>query len=133
MSMTDPIADLLTRIRNAIIAKHDRLDVPASKQKLAICRVLEEQGYIKGFRVHDDNPPGKSLEIILKYTKDGTPVIRNIERVSKPGRRVYRGASDLRPVLNGIGVAIVSTPQGLLSDAEARARRVGGEVLCQIY
>lgn len=132
MNMTDPIADLLTRIRNAIIAKHDRLESPSSSLKLAVCRVLEEQGYIKGFRVHD-TPPSKTLEIFLKYTKSGTPAIRKIERVSKPGRRVYRPANDLKPVLNGIGVAIVSTNQGLLSDAEARARKVGGEVLCQIY
>ena len=132
MSMTDPIADLLTRIRNAIIAKHDRLESPSSQLKIAVCRVLEEQGYIKGFRVHD-TPPSKTLEVHLKYTKDGTPAIRRIQRVSKPGRRVYKGSGDLRPVLNGIGVAIVSTPQGLLSDSEARARKVGGEVLCQIY
>jgi small subunit ribosomal protein S8 len=132
MSMTDPIADLLTRIRNAIIAKHDRLESPSSQLKIALCRVLEEQGYIKGFRVHD-TPPSKTLEVLLKYTKDGTSAIRKIERVSKPGRRVYKGSEDLRPVLNGIGVAIVSTPQGLLSDSEARARKVGGEVLCQIH
>ena len=132
MTMTDPISDLLTRIRNAIIAKHDRLEAPSSKVKLAVCRVLEEQGYIRGFRVYD-TPPSKTLEVHLKYTNDGTPAIRKIERVSKPGRRVYKGAGDLKPVLNGIGTAIVSTPEGLLTDDQARERRVGGEILCQIY
>ena len=132
MTMTDPISDLLTRIRNAIIAKHDRLEAPSSSLKLAVCRVLEEQGYIRGFRVHD-TPPSKTLEIHLKYTSDGTPALRKIQRVSKPGRRVYKGARDLKPVLNGIGVSIVSTPEGLLTDSQARARSVGGEVLCQVY
>ncbi len=132
MTMTDPIADLLTRIRNALISKHDRLDVPASKQKVALCKVLEEQGYIRGFRLEDD-PPGKNIEIILRYDHQGTPAITKIERVSKPGRRVYTGVDDIRPVLNGIGVAILSTPQGLLTDQQARQRRVGGEVLCTIY
>ena len=132
MTTTDPIADLLTRIRNAHISKHDRLDAPASKAKLALCKVLEEQGYIRGFRVHEE-PPAKMIEILLRYDNQGTPAITKIERVSKPGRRVYCGVEDLKPVLNGIGVAIVSTSQGLLTDEEARKRRVGGEVLCNIY
>ena len=132
MSMTDPIADLLTRIRNAHISKHDRLEVPSSKLKLALCKVLEEQGYIKGFRLQE-RPPAKFIEILLRYDDAGTPAISSIQRVSKPGRRVYRGADELRPVLNGIGVAIVSTPNGLLTDAQARRQRVGGEVLCEIY
>lgn len=131
MSMTDPIADLLTRIRNAHIAKHDRLEAPSSKVKLALCKVLEEQGYIRGFRVHD-RPPAKVIEVLLRYNEQGTPVISSLRRVSKPGRRVYKGADELQPVLNGIGVAIVSTPLGLLTDAEARSQRVGGEVLCEI-
>lgn len=132
MSMTDPIADLLTRIRNAYRSKHDRLEVPASKQKLALCKVLEEQGYVKGFRVHD-RPPGRVIEVLLRYDDHGTPVVTSVRRVSRPGRRVFRGAGELRPVLNGIGVAIVSTPLGLLADADARKARVGGEVLCEIY
>ncbi|HVS16308.1 MAG TPA: 30S ribosomal protein S8 [Thermoanaerobaculia bacterium] len=132
MSTTDPIADLLTRIRNAHIAKHDRLEVPGSKLKLAVCKVLEEQGYIKGFRVAE-RPPGTAIEVLLRYDRTGIPAISNIKRVSKPGRRVYRSADELRPVLNGLGVAIVSTPEGLLSDAQARERRVGGEVLCEVY
>ncbi len=131
MTMTDPIADLLARIRNAQIAKHDRLEAPCSKVKLALCKVLEAQGYIKGFRVHE-RPPAKFIEILLRYDERGNPVITSLKRVSKPGRRVYRGSGDIHPVLNGIGVAIVSTPRGLLTDAEARSQRVGGEILCEI-
>ncbi len=134
MKTTDPIADLLTRIRNAHIAKHDRTRVPASQLKLAVCKVLESSGYIKGFRVHDaTTTPSDEIEIMLRYDHQGTPAITSIQRVSKPGRRVYSGADDLQPVLNGIGTAIVSTPEGLLTDSEARERRVGGEVLCEIY
>ena len=132
MTMTDPIADLLTRIRNAHIAKHDRLEVPASKLKLSLCKLMEEQGYIRGFRVHE-RPPAKLIEVLLRYDDRGTPAISSIQRVSKPGRRVYRSANELRPVLNGIGVSILSTPLGLLTDDQARRQRVGGEVLCEIY
>ena len=134
MKTTDPIADLLTRIRNAHIAKHDRTRVPASKLKLAVCKVLESSGYIKGFRVHEaSTTPSDEIEVLLRYDHEGTSAITSIQRVSKPGRRVYSGADDLQPVLNGIGTAIVSTPEGLLTDAEARERRVGGEILCEIY
>ena len=134
MKTTDPIADLLTRIRNAHIAKHDRTRVPASKVKLAVCKVLESTGYIKGFRVHDaTTTPSDEIEVLLKYNHEGVPAITKITRVSKPGRRVYSSASELRPVLNGIGTAIVSTPEGMLTDEEARERRVGGEILCEIY
>lgn len=132
MSMTDPIADLLTRIRNAHIAKHDRLEVPSSKLKLALCRVMEDQGYIRGFRV-EERPPATFIEVLLRYDDQGTPAIRSIQRVSKPGRRVYRSADDLPKVLNGIGVSILSTPQGLLTDDQARRQRIGGEILCEIY
>ncbi len=134
MTTTDPIADLLTRIRNAHIAKHDRLRVPASKVKLAVCRVLEDAGYIKGFRVHEvEDSPSDDIEVLLKYDHSGVPAITKIRRISKPGRRVYSSAIDLRPVLNGLGTAILSTPEGMLTDEQARARRVGGEVLCEIY
>ena len=133
MSMTDPIADLLSRIRTAHLAKHDRLDVPASKLKKEICGLLKEQGYIRDFEVHGDEPVQSQIRIYLKYTADGNPMIRHLARVSKPGRRVYRGADDLRPVLNGLGVGIVSTSQGLLTDKEARQRRVGGEILCEVW
>jgi small subunit ribosomal protein S8 len=133
MSMTDPVADLLTRIRNAHLAKHDRLDLPSSKLKLEICKLLQEQGYIEDVEVLDDHPVRKELRVTLRYTNEGLPVIRRLQRVSKPGRRVYRGADDIPPVLNGLGVGIVSTSQGLLTDSEARERRVGGEILCEVW
>ena len=133
MSMTDPVADLLSRIRTAHVAKHDRLDVPASKLKAEICSLLKEQGYISKFEILDEDPIKQQIRVFLKYTDQGEPTIRNMKRVSKPGRRVYRGADDLRPVLSGLGVGIVSTSQGLLTDKEARQKRVGGEVLFEIW
>ena len=133
MSMTDPIADLLNRISTAHMAKHDRLDLPASKLKGEICTLLKEQGYIRDYKFLDDDPVKGRIRIFLKYTSEGSPMIRHIQRVSKPGRRVYRGAEDLRPVLNGLGVGIVSTSLGLLTDKEARQRRVGGEILCEVW
>jgi small subunit ribosomal protein S8 len=132
MTMTDPIADLLTRIRNALLGKHDRLDVPASKLKLEVCRILKEQGYIRGFRLIEGQPVG-SVRIFLHYSDEGLPAISSIRKISKPGRRVYRGADELTPVLNGLGVGILSTSQGLLTDTQARERRVGGELLCEIW
>jgi small subunit ribosomal protein S8 len=132
MSMTDPVADLLTRIRNAHLAKHDRLDVPASKLKAEICRVMKESGFVEDFRVID-NPPQNTLRVYLRYSDEGQPAIQHVHRVSKPGRRVYRKAEAMKPVRNGLGVGIVSTSQGVLTDAEARQRRVGGEVLCEIW
>ena len=133
MTMTDPVADLLSRIRTAYLAKHDRLDVPESKLKLEVCRILKEQGYVESFELIDDDPVKKKVRIYLRYTPDGEPLIRRIKRVSKPGRRVYKGAEEIRPVLNGLGVGIISTSQGLLTDSEARQRRVGGEVLCEVW
>jgi small subunit ribosomal protein S8 len=133
MTMTDPVADLLSRIRTAYLAKHDRLDVPVSKLKLEVCRILKEQGYVESYQVLDGDPVKKQVRIFLRYTPDGEPLIRSIKRVSKPGRRVYKGAEEIRPVLNGLGVGIISTSQGLLTDAQARQRRVGGEVLCEVY
>lgn len=131
MSMNDPIADLLARIRNAYVAKHDRLDVPASTLKLEICKVLQREGYIEDLQVIEGEPRDQ-LRIYLKYA-DGEPVIVHLERISKPGRRVYARSDDLKPVLNGLGVGIVSTSVGLLTDHEARQRRVGGEVLCEVW
>ena len=133
MSMTDPVADLLSRIRNAYIAKHDRVDAPASKLKVEICKLLKEQGFIERFQMLEDDPVKRKLRVLLRYTEQGDPVIRRMQRISKPGRRVYRGAEQIRPVLNGLGVGIVSTSQGLLTDAQARERRVGGELLCEIW
>lgn len=132
MSMTDPIADLLTRIRNAMLAKHDRLDVPASKVKASICGLLEREGYIDGSEQIEAEPVGL-LRIYLRYSDEGVPAIRHVARVSKPGRRVYARADDVKPVLNGLGVALVSTSSGLLTDREARERRVGGEILCEVW
>jgi len=132
MSMTDPIADLLTRIRNALMVKHDRLDVPASKMKERVCAVLAQEGYIEGHE-RIGGEPQDTLRIFLRYNDAGVPAIQRLARVSKPGRRVYRGAEDIKPVLNGIGVAIISTSKGLLSDRQARAQRIGGEILCEIW
>ncbi|HEV7504373.1 MAG TPA: 30S ribosomal protein S8 [Thermoanaerobaculia bacterium] len=132
MSMTDPIADLLTRIRNAQIAKHDRLDVPVSKLKVEIAKLLKDEGFIKNFREIEAVPQG-TLRIFLRYSTEGVPAISHLQRVSKPGRRVYRKAEEIQPVRNGLGIGIVSTSQGLLTDAQARERRVGGELLCQVW
>ena len=132
MSMTDPIADLLSRIRNAHLAKHDRLDVPVSKLKVEICKILKEEGFIKNFRLIEGTPVG-SLRVFLRYSPEGEPAISHVERVSKPGRRVYKASADIKPVRNGLGLGIVSTSQGLLSDAQARQRKVGGELLCELW
>ena len=132
MSMTDPIADLLTRIRNAHLAKHDRLDVPSSRLKVEVCRLLEEAGFINEFSIVEAQP-ANLVRIVLRYSKQGVPAIRHMGRVSKPGRRVYRGADDVKPVLNGLGVGIISTSRGLLTDRQAREQRLGGEVLCEIW
>ncbi|MGI9215878.1 MAG: 30S ribosomal protein S8 [Hydrogenophaga sp.] len=130
MSMSDPIADMLTRIRNAQMVEKATVSMPASKVKAAIAQVLKDEGYIDGFKV--TNEGGKSeLQIALKYYA-GRPVIERIERVSKPGLRIYRGRDALPQVQNGLGVAIVTTPQGVMTDRKARATGVGGEVLCYV-
>ena len=133
MSMTDPIADLLTRIRNAITAKHDRLNIPMSKVKLAICKLLEEEGLISSCKTVGEDSLTRQIQVILRYSAEGESAIRRIQRVSKPGRRVYKGADELRPVLSGLGVGILSTSKGLVTDSRARELRVGGEVLCEIW
>lgn len=128
MSMTDPIADMLTRIRNAQMAEKVAVSMPSSKLKVSIAAVLKDEGYIDDFAVRENS--GKAqLDIALKYYA-GRPVIERIERVSKPGLRVYRGTDELPKVMNGLGVAIVSTPKGVMTDRRARASNVGGEVLC---
>ena len=132
MSMVDPIADLLTRIRNAHQAKHDRVDVPASKARLGVCRLLEREGFLGEVSVVEGKPHDL-IRISLNYTADGQPAIQHLERISRGGRRIYRQASEIRPVLAGIGMEIISTSQGLLTDAEARERRVGGEVVCRVW
>ena len=131
MSMTDPIADLLTRIRNAQLARKSEVNVAASRLKQAVVKVLKDEGYIADFRIAADG--GKStMTIALKYY-DGRPVIDRLERVSRPGLRIYRGKDELPKVLGGMGTVIVSTPKGVMSDANARAANVGGEVLCTVF
>ena len=132
--MTDPIADMLTRLRNANIAFHDEVLMPSSKQKEALARILVSEGYIVGFEVGDDSArPGRQLKITLKYSPDRERTISGLKRVSKPGLRVYSKADGVPRVLGGMGIAILSTNQGLMTDREARKRRVGGEVLCQVW
>ena len=132
MTMTDTIADLLTRIRNALIARHDRVDVPASKIKVAIVRILKDEGFIKNFKVSKDNKQGM-IRVFLKYTDKNIPVINGLERLSKPGRRLYQKSVEIEPVLSGLGVAIVSTSAGVMTDKEARRQNFGGEMICQIW
>ncbi len=130
MCMSDPIADMLTRTRNAQMVEKASVQVPSSKVKVAIAQVLKDEGYIDGFQVkNDDGRP--ELEIALKYYA-GRPVIERIERVSRPGLRVYKGSSAIPQVMNGLGVAIVTTPKGVMTDRKARANGVGGEVLCYV-
>jgi small subunit ribosomal protein S8 len=133
MSMTDPIADMLTRLRNACKARHPETNVPHSVLKESLARVLKEEGYIEGFRTLDPKGPGKVLRVSLRYRKDGQPVVSGLERVSSPGRRSYFGAKEIPRVLDGLGICVLSTSQGVLSDREARRRNVGGEVLCNIW
>ena len=130
MSMQDPLADLLTRIRNGQSARHRSVDLPSSKLKVAVCGVLRDEGYIKGFSVGDGAKP--TLTVALKYHK-GSPVIEDLARVSRPGLRVYRGCRELPRVRGGLGVAVVSTPRGVISDRAARKSGVGGEVLCTVF
>lgn len=132
MSMTDPIADMLTRVRNACQAGHAKVEIPASQVKREIARILLEQRFINSFVYVDDQKQG-TLKIYLKYGPDGAPVISSLQRVSKPGRRVYVGVEDIPKVLNGLGVAILTTPKGLLTDQDARRLRTGGEVLCYVW
>ena len=134
MTMTDPIADMLTRLRNGSVAAQDVVRMPSSKLKEALAGILHREGYIVDYRV-EDNPgrPGRVLEIMLKYTPERVPTITGLRRVSKPGLRVYTKADRLPRVLGGLGVAVLSTSQGLMTDREARERRVGGEVLCYVW
>lgn len=131
MPVTDPIADYLTRIRNAAKAKKVRVEIPASRTKISLSEILKSLGYIIDFEVLDDNKQ-KKLNIVLKY-KNGIPAITGLKRISKPGLRVYRSADKLPKVLNGLGTAVISTPKGLLSDKDARNNLVGGEVICYIW
>lgn len=131
--MTDPIADMLTRIRNALTAKHETVEVPASKIKVAIAEILVKEGYVKGFEVVDGNVQN-NIVITLKYAPvKGQKVVTGLKRVSTPGLRIYAGVDNLPKVLNGMGIAILSTSKGILTDKEAKAQHVGGEVLAYVW
>ena len=130
--MTDPVADMLTRLRNANSIHRKRVSMPASRLRVAIADVLQQEGFITAFRV-TEGKPSSTLTIDLKYGLDGEKVIRSIERISKPGRRVYSRVDDLKPVLRGQGIAVVSTAKGVVSDRRARELRVGGEILAHVY
>ena len=132
MSMTDPIADMLTRIRNGITSRHERIELPSSKLKVELAKILKSEGFISNYKVVEEGPQ-PTLRLYLKYSDDGEPVIHGIERISRPGRRVYRGKEEIPQVLGGLGLAIVSTSQGVLSGQEAARKGVGGEVLCQVW
>ncbi|MFZ0637127.1 MAG: 30S ribosomal protein S8 [Candidatus Acidiferrales bacterium] len=130
---TDPIADMLTRIRNASRAKHPRVDLPASKLKVEIARILKDEGYLASYKVVDETKVKKMLRVFLRYTPDRRSVITNLKRISRPGCRRYVGKSEIRAVVGGMGIAIVSTPRGLMTGHAARKQGVGGELLCEVW
>jgi len=132
MTMTDPIADMLTRIRNALKASHEQVDMPSSKIKISIAKVLKAEGYVRNFKIISDGRHSL-IRVFLKYDENGAPVIGGVKRVSKPSCRVYAGYDEIPKVLNGYGVNIISTSKGLLTDREARKMRVGGEILCSLW
>src|SRR5436190_10043983 len=133
MSMTDPVADMLTRIRNGIQSHHERVELPASKLKVEIARILKSEGFIRNYALVEKEKTQATLRIDLKYSSEGEPVIHGIERVSRPGRRVYRNKEEIPRPLGGLGLAIVSTSRGVLSGEEAAKTGIGGEVLCQVW
>ena len=134
MTMTDPIADMLTRVRNANTAMHDEVKMPSSKKKEALAAILKKEGYIEDYAVTaNGDRPGSTLTVTLKYSPERIRTISGLRRVSKPGLRVYKPANEVPRVLGGLGVAVVSTSQGLMTDREARKRNVGGEVLCFVW
>ena len=130
MSLSDPIGDMLARIKNAQVRNHSKVSLPSSKFKAKIADVLKSEGYIIDYKINDDKKP--SIEINLKYNS-GNPVISTIERVSKPGRRIFSSASSLPKINNGLGIAIVSTPQGVMTDVDARKKKLGGEIICKVF
>ena len=132
MQITDPIADLLTRIRNASSAKHDTVDIPASNMKKAICQILLDEGYIKSYTVAEDNKQGV-ITVVLKYGEAKAPAITGLRRVSKPGLRIYSDVENMPKVMKGLGVAIVSTSKGIMTDRQARKEHIGGEVLAFVW
>ena len=132
MAMSDPIADMLTRVRNAGKAKFNSVDVPGSKMKFELAKVLKDEGYIRNFKLIKDNKQG-ILRVYLKYNDKQEHTILQLERVSKPSRRVYKRSNDIKPVFNGMGIAVLSTSKGIMSDKNARRENVGGEVLCNVW
>ena len=130
MSLSDPIGDMLARIKNAQVRNHSKVTLPSSKFKSKIADVLKAEGYIIDYKINDDKKP--SIEINLKYNA-GNPVINTIERISKPGRRIFSSASSLPKINNGLGIAIVSTPQGVMTDVDARKKKLGGEIICKVF
>ena len=130
MSLSDPIGDMLARIKNAQARNHNKVSLPSSKFKSKIADVLKAEGYIIDYKINDDKKP--SIEINLKYNS-GNPVINTIERISKPGRRIFSSASSLPKINNGLGIAIVSTPQGVMTDVDARKKKLGGEIICKVF
>lgn len=132
MSMNDPLGDMITRIRNGQMARKSVVPCPWAKLRENVCKVLQEEGYIRGYKVADLGGNKKELQIELKYDA-GQPVIQELKRISKPGRRMYSKIKDLKNVRNGLGISVVSTPQGVMADHKARAANVGGEVLCQVF
>ena len=130
--ITDPIADMLTRIRNAVRARHPRVDLPSSKMKIELARILKEEGYVSTYKVVEENKR-KVLRVFFRYTSDKRSVLTNLKRISRPGCRRYVGKSDIRPVVGGIGVAILSTPRGIMTGQTARKEGVGGELLCEVW
>ena len=131
MSLSDPIADMLTRLRNAVMARHEEVEIPLSRMKVSLAEALKKEGYIKGFEEKPDSKQGV-LRLSLKYSQKGS-VITGIKRVSKPSRRVYVSHDDIPQVLNGLGISILSTPLGVMSDRDARLKKVGGEILCTVW
>ena len=130
MSLSDPIGDMLARIKNAQVRSHSKVSLPSSKFKAKIADVLKSEGYIIDYKINDDKKP--SIDINLKYNS-GNPVINTIERISKPGRRIFSSASSLPKINNGLGIAIVSTPQGVMTDVDARKKKLGGEIICKVF
>ena len=130
MSLSDPIGDMLARIKNAQVRNHSKVSLPSSKFKAKIADVLKSEGYIIDYKINDDKKP--SIEINLKYNS-GNPVINTIERISKPGRRIFSSASSLPKINNGLGIAIISTPKGVMTDMDARKNKVGGEIICKVF
>jgi small subunit ribosomal protein S8 len=130
---TDPISDLLTRIRNGAKARHARVDIPTSKLKVEVARILKEEGYISTYKLIEENKTRKTLRLFLKYTPDKRSVITDLKRISKPGSRRYLGSVGIRPVVGGMGISIMSTPKGVMTGRSARKAHIGGEVLCEVW